>query len=128
LVQPGLRYVQDQEGADDDAENCELDDESMQVFTCQGVVKRPIPGVKPDPGDGRGGDDHDESNDKQQYLSALARRYPNIINISYLRRASVRICKIAPLRRRTRCLRFELNPDSEKLALTLNQGLTGQSF
>jgi hypothetical protein len=47
LVQPGLRYIQKQEGAGNDTEDHELDEEAMQVPTLQSIVKRVLPDVEP---------------------------------------------------------------------------------
>ena len=74
-IQPGLRYIQEQEGAGNDTEDHELDEESMQVPALQSIVKGLIPGVEPDLTERRRGDDHDERNAQQQDLGSLRRSY-----------------------------------------------------
>jgi hypothetical protein len=66
LVQPDLRYIQDQEGAGNETEDHELTEESMQVSMLQRIVKGLIPSVEPDLTEGRRGDDQDESNTERR--------------------------------------------------------------
>ena len=77
LIQPRLRYVQNQEKSGDNAEDQELNGESMQVFTLQSIVKGAIPSVEPDLTECRRGEHQEKANAEHNYFAMLRRSYSN---------------------------------------------------